>query len=95
VRGGTPISDSKLEALRQLTSEIVTNRGWPRPESVKRFLSAGYTQANVLEVILGVGLKTLSNYTNHLAETSLDDAFASAAWTLPRTSNVAGGVGSA
>jgi uncharacterized peroxidase-related enzyme len=84
IRAGNPIADPKLEALRQLASEIVTTRGWPRQETLRRFLAAGYTQANVLEVVLGVGLKTLSNYTNHLAATPLDGAFASAAWTSPQ-----------
>jgi hypothetical protein len=34
----------------------------------------------VLEVILGVAMKTISNYSNHIAETPLDEAFAGAAW---------------
>lgn len=84
IRAGTPLADPKLEILRLLASEIVTSRGWPRQETLRRFLAAGYTQANVLEVVLGVGLKTLSNYTNHLAGTPLDTAFASAAWSSPQ-----------
>jgi hypothetical protein len=36
----------------------------------------------VLEVLVGVTQKTLSNYANHLAETPLDDAFAKAAWEM-------------
>ncbi len=35
----------------------------------------------VLEVIVGVAMKTISNYTNHIAATPLDHRFASAAWT--------------
>jgi hypothetical protein len=34
----------------------------------------------VLEVVLGIGLKTLSNYTNHIVDTEVDDAFAANAW---------------
>jgi len=45
------------------------------------FLAAGYTKANVLEVILGTGLKVLSNYTNHVADTPLDQAFQAKAWS--------------
>ena len=45
------------------------------------FLNAGYTRTQVLEVVLGVGVKTLSNYTNHIADTPLDAAFAKAAWS--------------
>ncbi len=81
MRNATPIKDSKLEALRRFTAVIVKTRGWPTKEDVEAFLGAGYAEAQVLEVILGVGLKTLANYTNHIAETPLDEAFMKAAWS--------------
>lgn len=79
IRGGTAIPDPALEALRRFTAAVVNSRGWPTEAQTTAFLGAGYTRANLLEVILGVGLKTLSNYTNHVAETPLDAAFAKAA----------------
>ncbi|MBI1196248.1 MAG: carboxymuconolactone decarboxylase family protein [Phenylobacterium sp.] len=81
IRAGAPIADAKLEALRQFTRMVVISRGWPTDAETAAFLAAGYGPQQVLEVVLGVGLKTLSNYTNHLAETPLDAAFAPAAWT--------------
>lgn len=86
LRDNTPISDPKLEALRIFASELADKRGYPSEESLKRFLSAGYTKSQVLEVVLGVGFKTLSNYTNHVANTQLDQAFAPAAWTEEKSS---------
>lgn len=83
LREGTPLPDNKFEALRRFTAEVVESRGWPTPETVDQFLAAGYTSAQALEVVLGVGLKTLSNYTNHLADTPLDRAFSSLAWSAP------------
>lgn len=56
-------------------------RGRPSEDQTKAFLAAGYEKRQVLEVVLGVGLKTLSNYTNHIAGTALDAAFAKAAWS--------------
>lgn len=50
--------------------------------------AAGFTKAQVLEVILGISFKTLSNYVNHIAETPLDGAFAAQTWT-PVTNPVA------
>ncbi|MGH3432460.1 MAG: hypothetical protein ACRDQB_06455 [Thermocrispum sp.] len=41
----------------------------------------GFTRRQVLDVLAGVAMKTLSNYANHLAHTPLDDAFAAQAWT--------------
>lgn len=81
IRTGKPIADRKLEALRQLTSAIVTSRGFPADEALAAFHAAGYSQAQVLEVVLGVGFKTLANYTNHMAGTPLDRGFAKVAWT--------------
>jgi len=80
LREDRPIADGKLEALRRFTAETVRTRGWPSEAARKRFLDAGYTSQHALEVILGVGLKTLANYTNHLANTPLDDAFAPGEW---------------
>lgn len=81
LRNDTPIADSKLEALRTFAEVINKSRGWPTEAQVNAFLEAGYTQQNVLEVILGTSLKVMSNYTNHIAETTVDDAFAPNAWS--------------
>lgn len=81
IRNGKPIPDPKLEALRRFTAAVVETRGRLSERDTKAFLGAGYSRANLLEVILGVGLKTLSNYTNHVAETPLDEAFAKGAWS--------------
>ena len=81
LRENTAIADPKLEALRQFAIVINESRGWPSEEDVSAFLAAGYSQQNILEVILGTALKTLSNYTNHIAETPLDGAFKANAWS--------------
>lgn len=83
LRNNTPILDEKLEALRRLTVAITRNRGFAEEAVVKAFIDAGYTKEQVLEVILGVTMKTLSNYVNHMAKTPLDEAFKNAAWTPP------------
>ncbi len=80
IRNDQPIADSRLEALRRLTVEMVKTRGWPDEQVVNDFLDAGYEPSQILEVILGIGMKTLSNYTNHVAGTELDPAFAADAW---------------
>ena len=83
LRAGTPIPDTKLEALRVFARKVVTQRGWVDPSDVTAFLNAGYSKANVLEVVTGVALKTISNYVNHIAETPLDDKFAALKWEKP------------
>lgn len=81
IRNDQPIADGRLEALRTFTRAVVEQRGWLPANDIATFLAAGYTKAQVLEVIFGVSFKTLSNYVNHVAETPLDDAFAAQAWT--------------
>ena len=85
LREGEPIADSRLEALRRFTREVVEKRGWAGEKSLRAFLDAGFTRPQVLEVILGVTQKTLSNYINHLAETPVDAAFGNFEWQ-PQTS---------
>ncbi len=85
LRSGEPIADARLEALRTFTRTVVRERGWVAPAVVQTFLDAGFTRGQLLEVILGVGMKTLSNYVNHVASIPLDDAFQPAAWTSSKT----------
>lgn len=42
---------------------------------MQAFLDAGFTKRQMLEVILGVSQKVMSNYTNHLANTPVDAPF--------------------
>ena len=84
LRDGTPLDDPQLEALRAFTRAIVEKRGWVSDDDVKAFIDAGYLKRHLLEVILGVGFKTLSNYANHVAETPVDANFQRFAWSSPR-----------
>lgn len=84
VRDGGPIADARLEALRRFAVSVVRERGWVSDAEVARFIDAGWTRANVLEVVLGVGLKTISNYVNHIAGTPVDAAFQANAFTPTR-----------
>ncbi|MHB0969790.1 MAG: carboxymuconolactone decarboxylase family protein [Thermoanaerobaculia bacterium] len=83
IRDGHAIADPKLEALRRLTTAVVAKRGRLDEDDLARFHAAGYGNRQLLEVIVGVGMKTISNYVNHVAETPLDAPFAKLAWTRP------------
>ena len=75
IRNNTPIeSDPKLEALRKFTITMVEKRGWPEEDEVKAFLNAGYAKEQILELIVGIAQKTISNYVNHIAQTPVDEA---------------------
>ena len=81
LRAQRPLSDRKLNALRTVVLSILHHRGWVPEEDLEFFVAAGYGQRHLLDVLTVVALKTLSNYTNHIAHTPLDRQFAAQAWT--------------
>lgn len=80
LRNNTPLPTAKLEALRDFTLSVVRDRGSVDESAVQRFLEAGYSRRNILEVVLGVSQKVMSNYTNHLADTPIDKPFQPFKW---------------
>lgn len=80
LRDDSPLPTDALEALRTFTRRVVETRGSVTAAEIDAFVAAGHTPAQALEVVLGVGMKVLSNFATHLAGTPLDDAFAPAAW---------------
>jgi len=76
LRDGTPIEDTRLQALATFTRIMVEKRGLPDKDEVAAFLAAGFTQQQVLGLILAIAAKTFSNFVNHLAGTELDAGFA-------------------
>ena len=89
LRNGKPIADEKLEALRRFTVLMVQQRGWVADEDVDAFLDAGYTRRNILDVIVGMSHKVISNYTNHFARTPVDAVFKKFAWEKPAATDAA------
>jgi alkylhydroperoxidase family enzyme len=70
-----------LEALRTFTIQMMRERGNVTDAQMKAFFDAGYGHRAVLDVILGLAQKTMSNYINHVAETPVDEVFQPLAWT--------------
>lgn len=80
LRDETPLPTERLEVLRTFTLAMLRSRGNVSQAELDAFFAAGYTQQQVLEVILGLAQKVLSNYTNHVAQTPVDAPFQSLAW---------------
>ncbi|MBA3067572.1 MAG: carboxymuconolactone decarboxylase family protein [Hyphomonas sp.] len=83
LRAESPLKDSRLEALRQFTLALVRQRGRLEEAQVAQFLDAGFTPRQILDVLVGLAQKTMSNYANHLADTPVDAAFAKFEWKVP------------
>lgn len=83
IREGAEIPDPRLRALATFTRALVQKRGWPGAGDAQAFLDAGYTEKQILAIVLAIAVKTISNYTNHLFATPLDAAFQARAWKDP------------
>lgn len=80
LRNDETLSDAKLNTLKDTVLAVTRGRGHIDDSQLKAFYDAGYAQKQLLEIILILAQKVMSNYTNHLAETPVDDAFKSFEW---------------
>ncbi|AWW32753.1 carboxymuconolactone decarboxylase family protein [Echinicola strongylocentroti] len=80
LRNGTKLPDEKLQVLHETTLAMVEDRGVLSDEQLTAFYDAGYDEKNLMEIILGLSQKVISNYTNHIAETPLDKSFEKFRW---------------
>ncbi len=80
LRTQQPLAESRLEAVRLFTLEVLATAGAVRDESMRAFLSHGYTPRNALEVVLGIGAYTTSTLANRLTGAPLDEPLAPFAW---------------
>jgi len=87
LREQQPLMDKKLDALATFTRAVVEQRGKVTGIALDNFIAAGYSRAQVLEVVLGVTMKTLSNYANHIIHAPLDSQFQAEAWDAPALCN--------
>ncbi|MEH6458150.1 MAG: carboxymuconolactone decarboxylase family protein [Cocleimonas sp.] len=80
IRDSNEIPEIKLRALSVFTEVMLTKRGLPSKTDVDLFLKAGYQETAILEVIHAIAVKTISNYTNHIFHTDLDEVFSKHVW---------------
>ena len=83
LRNGTELPDSKLQALHDFTKGLLDNRGHIGDDKLNEFLNAGYTKRQALEVLTGLAAKLISNFTNALTHTEVDEAMKPYAWQKP------------
>jgi uncharacterized peroxidase-related enzyme len=72
LRKGSASFDPKLDALVKFTASVVSHRGRASQDTVAAFFAAGYTEANLIDVIIVVGDKIISNYIHNLAGFDID-----------------------
>ena len=80
LRDEQPLPGEKLEALRTFTLAVMNKQGNVSKKDLEAFYNAGYEHRQVLEVILVLSQKVMSNYINHIAETPVDEPFKKFEW---------------
>jgi alkylhydroperoxidase family enzyme len=83
LREGGELPDPKLNVLADFTREVVRQRGQVDDGDINVFLAAGYSREQMLDVVMGVALKTFTNYASHIVRPPLNAEFAAEQWTPP------------
>ena len=82
IRNDDLIEDGKMAELREFTRTMVVSRGHPSQGDVSAFVQAGYSESHILDIILAISVKTISNYSNHVFDTPVDAAFTVRSWEV-------------
>lgn len=81
LRNRKTLPKKSLQVLHLTTLALVRNRGRLSKDELASFYSAGYENRQLMEIVLGLSQKVISNYLNHLAETPVDPAFKKFEWS--------------
>jgi AhpD family alkylhydroperoxidase len=72
IRRGGASFDPKLDALAKLVQNIALERGHADPARVQAFFDAGWTQENLVDTIVVIGDKTVTNYLHGATQVPVD-----------------------
>ncbi|WP_341319440.1 carboxymuconolactone decarboxylase family protein [Paraburkholderia sp. IMGN_8] len=80
-RGNRPLSDTRLNTIAIFTRSVIAMHGAVDGQSLEEFRNAGLTEANALEIELGVSLATLCNFANNLTQNEMNAELQDFRWT--------------
>lgn len=80
LRDNNPMPTKKLQVLQDTTLSMVRNRGHIAEKEVVTFYQAGYNQRQLLEIVLGLSQKVISNYAVHLTKVPIDEVYKEFIW---------------
>jgi uncharacterized peroxidase-related enzyme len=72
IRHGRATFDAKYDALARFVASVVETKGKATEEAKEAFFAAGYSEANMIDVVIAVGDKIISNYIHNITELEID-----------------------
>ncbi len=72
IRSAAITFDEKLNALAKLTQNITLTRGKADPVLIERFLEVGYTKENLVDTIVLIGDKSITNLLHSVTKVPVD-----------------------
>ncbi|WP_291131679.1 carboxymuconolactone decarboxylase family protein [Flavobacterium sp. UBA7682] len=72
IRNGHNSFDPKLDILIKLTKEIAETKGKINPEAIENFLKAGYTMGKVIDIVICIADKMITNYIHNITQIAVD-----------------------
>ena len=72
IRHGRAAFDPRLDALARFVREVAEKRGQVAPAATEAFLAAGWTQGGLVDVMVVIGDKTISNYLHGVTKIPVD-----------------------
>jgi len=80
IRGGAAPAAARIAALVALTRALIAKRGHLDDAELSGFVAAGFRHEQVLEVIAGLAISVMANYTGNITNPPLEPAFQPQAW---------------
>jgi len=75
LRAGRSPQEPTLRALSEFSRALVKHRGHVGGDDVRRFIAAGFSKGQALEVVLGIAVSILANFAHHITQCPLDGVF--------------------
>lgn len=75
IKNKSMLPNQKFEALKNFALEVYRNKGRITDDQLNAFFKEGYSKAQAIEVVANIAVKVLSNLTNQLALTEIDEQF--------------------
>ncbi|MDO6803579.1 peroxidase-related enzyme [Wenyingzhuangia sp. 1_MG-2023] len=73
VRKQKELEDTRWNILVKTAQKLTVTRGNIETEDLELFYNAGFSPENVMEIIVGISLKTIGNYINHVTENTINE----------------------